>query len=188
MENDNKEIVVRRTIDSIINEISQKKITNDDEYRKMGEWLKKVKQTQKLVDETFDGERKRKYEEYKAVQTKIKEMKKPLIQVEAVVKNLRIEWKQEQERQLLEQKKALLEVADEEDKAEIMSIAEKQPEVEGIYHVELWDFEIVNKDKVPDEYKVIDEKKIRAVVRAMKENTNIPGIRVFKKLSERVEA
>jgi len=82
----------------------------------------------------------------------------------------------------------LLEVADEEDKAEIMSIDEKQPEVEGIYHVELWDFEIVNKNKVPDEYKVVDEKKIRAVVKAMKENTNIPGIRVFKKLSERVEA
>jgi len=177
MENDNKEIVVRRTIESIISEISQKKITNDDEYRKMGEWLKKVKQTQKLVDETFDGERKRKYEEYKAVQKKIKEMKKPLVQVEAV-------------RQLLEQKKALLEVADEEDKAEIMSIDEKQPEVEGIYHVELWGFEIVNEDKVPDEYKikVIDEKKIGAVVKAMKENTNIPGIRVYKKLSERVKA
>jgi len=72
MENkeNSKEIVVRRTIESIISEISQKKITNDDEYRKMGEWLKKVKQTQKLVDETFDGERKRKYEEYKAVQKK----------------------------------------------------------------------------------------------------------------------
>lgn len=188
MENNNKEIAVRRTIDSIINEISQKKITNDEEYKKTGEWLKKVKQTQKLVDDTFEEEKKRKYREYKAVQEKIKELKKPLVQVETVVKNLRIEWKLDQEKKLLEQKQALLEVADEKDKAEIMSIDEKQPEVEGIYHVELWDFEIVNKDKIPDEYKVVDEKKIRAVVRAMKENTNIPGIRVFKKLSERVEA
>jgi len=185
MENNN-EIAVRKTIDSIINEISQKKISSDEEYKKTGEWLKKVKQTQKLVDDTFEEEKKRKYREYKDVQEKIRELKKPLVQVEAIVKNLRIEWKQEQERQLLEQKKALLEVADEEDKAEIMAINETQPEVEGIYHVEVWDFEIADKTKVPEEYKVVDEKKVRIVVKAMKDKTNIPGIRVYKKLSERV--
>jgi len=189
MENNNNEIAVRRTIETIINEISQKKISSDEEYKKTGEWLKKVKQTQKLVDDTFEEEKKRKYREYKAVQEKIKELKKPLVQVEAVVKNLRIEWKLDQEKKLLEQKQALLEVADEEDKTDILEIfIETQPEVEGIYHVELWDFEIVDKDKIPDEYKIVDEKKIRGVVKAMKENTNIPGIRVFKKLSERVKA
>lgn len=44
-----------------------------------------------------------------------------------------------------------------------------------------WDFEVVDESKVPDEYKILDRVKIGKVVRALGEQTNISGIRVFQR-------
>jgi hypothetical protein len=42
-----------------------------------------------------------------------------------------------------------------------------------------WKWEAVNLAAVPREYLMLDTTKINGVVRAMKSQTNIPGIRVF---------
>ena len=42
-----------------------------------------------------------------------------------------------------------------------------------------WTFEVVDAAAVPREYLMPDEKKIGGVVRAMKDATNIPGVRVY---------
>lgn len=60
------------------------------------------------------------------------------------------------------------------------------PKVEGISARMEWDFEITNPEIVPREYHVIDEKKIRGVVRSLKESTRIPGVRVFPRRTESV--
>lgn len=44
-----------------------------------------------------------------------------------------------------------------------------------------WDFEVTNAAIVPIEYRMLDLSKIRGVVKAMKAETRIPGIRVFEK-------
>lgn len=44
-----------------------------------------------------------------------------------------------------------------------------------------WDFEIVNEPLIPRQYMVVDMVKIRQIVTAMKDQTNIPGIRAFEK-------
>lgn len=49
----------------------------------------------------------------------------------------------------------------------------------GIPYREVWKIRINNPDLVPNENKRIDERKIRAVVRALKDKTNIPGIEVY---------
>ncbi len=49
----------------------------------------------------------------------------------------------------------------------------------GISYRDLWKFEVVNADLVPREYLTIDEKKIGGVVRALKGETTIPGVRVY---------
>ena len=54
------------------------------------------------------------------------------------------------------------------------------PKVAGAVARTTWDFEVVDAAKLPREYMVPDEKKIRAVVKAMKEGTKIPGVRVFE--------
>lgn len=51
--------------------------------------------------------------------------------------------------------------------------------VAGQASVEKWTFEIEDAAKVPREYLVVDESKIRGVVNALKDQARIPGVRVF---------
>ncbi len=53
------------------------------------------------------------------------------------------------------------------------------PKAAGLAFTDAWGFEIIDPAAIPAEYKIIDEKRIGAVVRALKGQTNIPGIRVF---------
>lgn len=62
------------------------------------------------------------------------------------------------------------------------------PKVEGVSYVTVYDFEITDPSKIPDKYKIIDEKKIRQVVKALKEDAEIPGVRVIKSKSVRARA
>jgi uncharacterized membrane protein YqiK len=55
------------------------------------------------------------------------------------------------------------------------------PKVSGISTRKVWTFEITDPMLVPREFLVIDETKIGGVVRALKEATTIPGVRVFQK-------
>lgn len=55
----------------------------------------------------------------------------------------------------------------------------------GIQYRDVWRFEIDNYDLVPRDYCTVDEKKIGGVVRALKGETKIPGVRVY---SERIVA
>lgn len=44
-----------------------------------------------------------------------------------------------------------------------------------------WDFEVTDFAKLPDQYKLADDKKIRGVVKAMKGAVEIPGVRIYSK-------
>lgn len=66
--------------------------------------------------------------------------------------------------------------ADDKVAAPVVSAA---PKVKGVSTKRVWKFEIVDKTKVPEQYKTIDEKKIRGVVTALKEDADIPGVRVY---------
>jgi len=50
---------------------------------------------------------------------------------------------------------------------------------EGIQYREYWNYEVINPDVVPNEYKIVDHKKLGAVVRATKGNVSIPGVRIW---------
>jgi len=71
------------------------------------------------------------------------------------------------------------------DTAAIPMTAEKVEAGDGRASVEKWSWEIVDESLVPREYLMLDEKKINKVVTAMKDKTNIPGIRVKKETSVR---
>lgn len=58
-------------------------------------------------------------------------------------------------------------------------IQTETPKVAGVSTREVWKFEITDKAKLPTEYTLPDEPKIRRVVQALKGDTNIPGIRVY---------
>lgn len=52
---------------------------------------------------------------------------------------------------------------------------------EGVSFREIWDFELEDLAAVPREYLLVDEVRVRAVVRALKSLTRIPGVRVFSR-------
>lgn len=62
-----------------------------------------------------------------------------------------------------------------------VTYSEPLPEIKGIAPRKDWSFEIVNPNLVPIEFMIIDEKKIRGVVKALKDKCSIPGVRVFQK-------
>ena len=69
-----------------------------------------------------------------------------------------------------------------EDRADTVTsapVAPATPKVEGVSTRKVWRFEIVDPAAVPDQYKTIDEKKIGGVVRALKDQADIPGVRVY---------
>lgn len=53
------------------------------------------------------------------------------------------------------------------------------PKVKGVSTRKIWKFEIIDQGKIPREYLVPNTTAIGGVVRALKINTNIPGIRVY---------
>jgi hypothetical protein len=75
----------------------------------------------------------------------------------------------------------LAQAADEEKKIAPASIVPEAPKTKGLAMRENWDFEIVDEAAIPREYLIPDEVKIRKIVKAMKDKTNIPGIRVFNR-------
>ena len=62
------------------------------------------------------------------------------------------------------------------------------PRVEGIASRMDWDYEVVDAALLPREYLVVNDKAIRGVVRALKDKTSIPGVRVFPRRNEAVRA
>lgn len=72
--------------------------------------------------------------------------------------------------------------------APVIPIAQAAPKVDGISHRETWKFDIVDASLIPREYLSIDEKKLGAVVRALKGSTRIAGIRVYPEQTTVVRA
>jgi hypothetical protein len=54
------------------------------------------------------------------------------------------------------------------------------PKAAGVAFTPQWGFEITDAALIPREYLMVDEKKIGAVVRAMKAQTNIPGVKAIE--------
>lgn len=60
------------------------------------------------------------------------------------------------------------------------------PKVDGVTYVTKWNFDIENSGKIPREFMQPDTVKIGAYVRAMKENANIPGVKIWSTKTQRV--
>lgn len=62
----------------------------------------------------------------------------------------------------------------------VAKVETKEPEkISGLSFREDWKFEIEDESLIPREYLMVDEIKIRKLVKALQKSTNIPGIRVY---------
>jgi hypothetical protein len=66
----------------------------------------------------------------------------------------------------------------------LVILPKQAPKTEGLSLRKNWKFRISSPEKLPDEYWIPDEMKIGQVVRAMKDQANIPGVEVYCEESE----
>lgn len=193
---------LQKTIDTVVAEIEGLVIQDQDGLAAANEFLKKVKATAKIVEETFSArladaqEKKRVAEtERKAVADEIKKYTDRLDRAESAVKRIMSAYLQEQERLRLEEDQrrkkeeddrrlaAAIETGHEEilDKP-VTFVKAPEPELaKGTYTVDVWEYEIIDKAKISPAYLIPDEVAIRKTVTSMKDRAQEivgPGIRV----------
>jgi hypothetical protein len=167
-----------------------------------------------IVDE-FAEEKDRRYKAHRAVCDLEKRYLDGVVEPDKIVRGKISSWNEEQDKLQREQERLAREKAEEEAeerrlqeaiKAEAQGrpdVAQKildapaapvaitlprteTPKVSGLAMVTNWYFKVEDPKLVPDEYKTIDESKIRKVVQALKENATIPGVRVFSRKEPRI--
>lgn len=186
------------------------RIVTPDQYADAGTKLTLIKGLGKKIEDHFDPHIKRAFEAHRALVADKKQAMAPLGEAENLIKRQMLGFQQEQERKAREEQARLEEQARKErerlearaakaeekgkaEKAEDLRmqaatiatpvVAVQTPKVAGISTRTAWDFEIVDESLIPRKYLVVDRQKIAGVVRALKTETGIPGIRVFQSTS-----
>jgi hypothetical protein len=196
------ELTLKGDIDALAAQVEQIELKTDEDVEEAAIWLRKNKQTQKIVKDFFEEERASTYAAYKAVTDKIKQYTDILTKTERTVKSKMGTYQIEKERKRREEeakRRAEEEKRRREEEAKQIEaekagkpapipapelppapvIQEEEKAPEGISYIEAWTFEVEDMSKIPLEYLAVDEKKIRAVVKSLKGDAKIPGVRVF---------
>jgi hypothetical protein len=201
----NTKVIEEKTNDLVI-QAKNLVVSNQDQYNNASDFLKTIKALQKEVVETFADAKKKAHEAHKAITAAETKHLNPLKIAESVSKKAITDYVQEEQRKAriaaqaeqerlrkIEEEKRIAEAekAEKEGKIEeaeeIISQEVKtvfvQPiqtveKVEGVSFSENWGFDIVDEKLIPREFLLIDEKKIRQIVKALKGSTNIPGVQV----------
>lgn len=63
--------------------------------------------------------------------------------------------------------------------APVVAVATAAPKIAGVSTKKVWKFRVVNASLVPDDFKLIDEKKLGAYAKAMKEGAKVAGVEFY---------
>jgi hypothetical protein len=183
-------------------------VTSDVSYVAATEMLKGIKALRSEVDRTFDPIIAAAHHAHKEACSQKRLTEAPLTEAESIIKAALVRYQQEQERVRAAEEARLRELARQQEEARVIEEAltleadgrddeadallleatiastavilpSFTPKVAGISFREAWKFRVVDTAKVPREYTRVDEVKVGGVVRALKGNTNIPGIEVY---------
>lgn len=183
------------------------KINNHDQYAQAGGLLVRIKELRKRVADVFEPIVKAAHEAHKIATAKRNEANAPLDMAENHLKRLIGDYNQEQERIRQEQQRQAeaaarkaeedrmlaeaqaAEAAGEKEEAQaiieqpvqapVVIVQSTTPKLEGVSFRENWTFQITDETKIPREYLIVDTKKIGAIVKAMKGQAAIPGVRAY---------
>lgn len=182
-------------------------ITTAEDYTRAGNILLTIKEIRKKIENTFRPIKQKMDAAKKEVLDQEKAADKPLAEAEAYIKPLISGYLAEQERIRKAEEDRLREIArkEEEERRLAEAIAAEQsgekevaeeiisapvqpppvvvpktvPKVSGVSMMKQWKFRITDINKVPRQYLMVDEQKVGGVVRALKDQANIPGIEVY---------
>jgi len=195
---------------SIVDQAKAVKVVDVESYRFAGELWKGIGDMIKEVKETFDPICEAANKAHKAATAKRALYLDPLTNAQRSVKQLMSTYDAEQERIRRAEEARLAEIARKEEEERRLQEAitlEAQGESEvaeavmaervyvapvvlpkatpklqgGPVYREIWDFEIVDINLVPRQYMQPNTVAIGGVVRSLKGQTNIPGVRAFSK-------
>jgi len=192
---------VAKKADSII-------ISNNEQRNLALDFLKVIKGMQRKVSETFDPIIEKAHQAHKEAIAQKNKYYTPLLAAEKNIKSKDVEFVMQQERIRREQEEKLRQEAIRkqqelerkaqearekgkevqaekyEDKAAQIiapTLSSRTDKIDGISYKTDWDFEVTDALLIPREYLIVDEVKIRRVVKATKGALIIPGTRVFSK-------
>lgn len=199
-------IEAREIVERATEAASTFKIVTAQDYENSADMLKKVKASQKRLEDLRTAITKPLNVALKAANDLFRAPAEKLVQVERQIKGEIGRYADEQERLRREEQRKADEAARKErekleaqarkaeesgkvEKAETLQqraetivapvIQREPPKVTGVSMREVARFEITDASQLPREYMVPDEKKIRGVVAALKTGANIPGVRVW---------
>jgi len=203
-----KEVGVEEKALSIVDQAKAVKVTDAESYTAAGELFKSIVEMMKEVDSTFDPIIEAAHKSHKAALEQKKKYYDPLDKAKRSVKGLLSDYDREQERKKREEEARLREIARKEEeerklaealaaeaageKEEAEAIMEEPvyippvvvkkevPRVQGLSFRTVWKFHIKDVTAIPRQYMTPDMVKIGGVVRAMKGQTNIPGLEVYE--------
>jgi hypothetical protein len=182
-------------------------VNNQSSYEAAGAFLKNIKALRFEIQNTFKPIISKAHATWKEAIAQQKQVEEPLIDAENVIKPKIGTYLDEQEAKRREEEARLLKEAKEREEASRLKEAEelekageheaaeavisqpvdptpvvlpKSQKVDGISKRENWLYQVVDANKIPREYLCVDTVKIGQVVRALKSNCRIPGVRVYK--------
>ena len=193
---------------TITDQASALSIEDKATYERGAEILLLIKDAMKEIDATFGPIKTKAHATWKEIVAQEKRHQEPLLQAEASIKSKISTYVMAEEKKRREEEAkamALLKKQEEEKRLAMAveaenldlsdavdSILEKPsfvppviletqaPKVKGVSMSMVWKFEIEDEKLVPDQFKMIDETKIRKLVSAMGGEARIPGVRIFQ--------
>lgn len=190
----------------IVAEADSVVVVDEPSYLGAMEYGSKIAKAETLIDNVLRPEATRRHAYHKIITDLIKKLGDPLAKAKSDIGKRARDWQrierekreaaaraeEDRKRKLIEEERIRqAESLAARGKAALAdAVLEKPVEVERVQTVEVaksdsastrskWTFEIVDAEAIPREYLMVDEKKIRGVVNAMKNATNIPGVRVW---------
>lgn len=191
---------------NIVAEAEAFQVVTPQQYADAGEVLKRIKGHQKKLEDTEMSMTRPINAGLKMIRDFFRSPRESAARAEGIVKRSMLAYSQEQERLRREEQLKAEERARKEQeklaaqaeraaasgqhaKAEALQdraasvvapvVQREAPKVQGLSVREVWRFEVVDPSAVPREFLMVDEKKIGGVVRAMKGDTKIAGVRVW---------
>jgi hypothetical protein len=149
--------------------IEDVEIEDDTEYKNLCELLKKVKGRTNAIKEFFKEPKKKAHENHKSITRLEKGMLEKLNRFETLAKKRVGEYQLK-----LEEKNTI------ENPIEPLK-------VKGISSSDVYKWEIIDEDKIPKQYLMVNEKLINQIIKQTNGSFSIPGIEITKEKSVRVK-
>lgn len=185
------------------------RINDAESFTEAGEGLKRIKGAHKRAEEFFNPLLASTYEAHKAALSAKKKITGPLTEAESMAKRAMLSYQLAERQKAEIERQKLQAIADEQARrdrealekkaaaakkpetkqryaeaatavlAPVVHVQTEAPAVSGISTVKRWTFRVTDAASVPREFLVVDEKKLGAYARAMREGATCAGVEFF---------